>query len=219
VPLITDYTSLQATAIEYLARDQDTTLIARVPTFVQSFEAKMNRALFVRQMETRVSTQTDPTSNEPEYIALPADFQSLRRIRVTSVQGKPVLQFMSTGQMDDFRVQNADVPGQPSYWTIFGNELELAPSPDAAYTIEIIYRQNIPALASNSTNWLLTLAPDVYLYGALMESAPYIKEDPRIQTWGALFASALGDLNKLGEVSVFESAGTMAVRPDTISRW
>ena len=48
----------------------------------------------------------------------------------------------------------------------------------------MVYRANIPPLASNGANWLLTLAPDLYLYGALLESAPYIKEDGRIQTWG-----------------------------------
>src|SRR6185312_4846516 len=214
--LIASYSDLQLAVIEYLARDQDTTLIARVPWFVQSLEAKMNRSLMVRQMETRVSTATVAGT---EFLELPADFQSVRRIRLSSVDGRPPLSFMSTGQMDDFRVQSGDVSDQPAYYTIFGNEFELAPTPDAAYTVEIIYRQNIPALSANSTNWVLTLAPDVYLYGALLESAPYIKEDPRIETWAALLASAMGDLNKLGQVSVFESAGAMRVRPDIVARW
>jgi hypothetical protein len=87
----------------------------------------------------------------------------------------------------------------------------LAPTPDAAYTIEMIYRQSIPPLAINSTNWLLALAPDLYLYGALLESAPYIKEDGRIQTWGLGFGSALNDLNNLGLTSTF-NAGPMTVR-------
>lgn len=217
--MIGSYADLQSAIVEYLARDQDTTLIARVPWFIQSLESKMNRSLFVRQMESRVTTLTDPTQREPQYIALPADFQSIRRIRLTSVQGKPSIDFMSTGQMDQFRNANADVADRPEFFTIFGSEIELAPTPDAVYTVEIVYRQNIPALASNNTNWLLTLAPDVYLYGALMESAPYIKEDPRIETWSALLVSAVGDLNKLGEVSVFESAGSMQIRPDIISRW
>jgi hypothetical protein len=52
---IIDITSLQAAVTEYLARDQDTTLIARIPTFIQLAEAKFNRQLFVRQMEQRTS--------------------------------------------------------------------------------------------------------------------------------------------------------------------
>lgn len=216
--LITDYTSLQAAIVEYLARDQDATLTARVPAFVQLFESKMNRTLFVRQMETRATALTDPTAGEPEFIALPADFQSMRRIRLASVTGKPLLEFKSTAQMDEFRAQTANQAGQPRYFTIFGNEIELAPTPEAIYTVEMVYRQNVPALADNTTNWLLAIAPDLYLYGSLMESAPYIKEDARIQTWGALLISALTDLNELGKVSAF-NAGPMTVRPAGNNIW
>ena len=90
---ITDYTSLQSAVTEYLARDQDTTLIARIPTFVQLAEAKFNRQLFVRQMEQRATALVDLGSNEPEFISLPSDFQSMRRVRLSSVAGKPCLEF------------------------------------------------------------------------------------------------------------------------------
>jgi hypothetical protein len=219
--LISDYTSLQSTVVEYLARDQDTTLIARVPTFIQLFEAKMNRSLFVRQMEARATALTDPNATEPQFIALPSDFQSMRRMRITSgskTGSQTILDFKSTVQMDEFRQQTADATDQPRYFSIFANEIELAPTPDAAYTIEMIYRANLPALASNSTNWLLTLAPDAYLYGALLESAPYIKEDNRIQTWALGLTNALNDLNELGKISTF-NAGPLQVRPSGLNVW
>lgn len=208
---ITDYTSLQAAVIEYLARDHDATLIARVPTFIQLAEAKFNRQLFVRQMEQRATALVDLGSNEPEFISLPSDFQSMRRVRLSSVTGKPCLEFKSGTQMDEYRFATSDVAARPRYFTVFGSELELAPTPDAAYTVEMIYRQTIPPLASVGGNWLLTMAPDLYLYAALLESAPYIKEDARIQTWGLGFTSALGDLNNLGLTSTF-NAGPMTVR-------
>jgi len=76
----------------------------------------------------------------------------------------------------------------------------------------MIYRKNIPALSvTNTTNWLLALAPDLYLYGALLESAPYIKEDARIQTWGLGLQTALDSLNELGKVSTF-NAGPLTMR-------
>lgn len=210
--VITDYTSLQAAVLEYLARDQDTIITARIPTFIQLFEAKMNRALFVRQMESRATTTIDTTSTEPEMISLPSDFQSMRRVRLSSVTGKPDLVFKSGAQLDEYRTSIANMASQPLYFTIFGTEMEIAPSPDSNHTIEMVYRKNIPALSANSTNWLLTLAPDAYLYGALLESAPYIKEDARIQTWGAGLSSALDGLNNLGLTSTF-NAGPMQMRP------
>lgn len=206
--IITDYTSLQTAMTEWLARDQDTTLIARQPTFIQFFEASMNRSLFVRQMEARSVTTVDTTTTEPEMISLPSDFQSMRRIRLSSVSGKPLLEFKSGAQMEEYRQGIGNVSGCPRYFTIFGTEIELAPTPDSNVTIEMVYRVNIPALASNSTNWLLTLAPDLYLYGALLESAPYIKEDARIQVWGLGLKTALDDLSALGMTSTF-NAGPM----------
>lgn len=209
---IANYTDLQTAVTEWLARDQDTTLIARIPTFIQLAEAKFNRDLFVRQMELRATTTVNTTSNDPEFISLPADFQSMRRIRLSGVSGKPHLDFKSGTQMDEFRYCNSNVSGQPRFFTIMGSEIELAPTPDQNYTLEMVYRQNIPALSSaNPTNWLLALAPDLYLYGALLESAPYIKEDERIQTWGLGFKTALDGLNNLGLTSTF-NAGPVALR-------
>jgi hypothetical protein len=209
---IVDSASLQSAVIEYLARDQDTVLIARIPSFIQMFEAKVNRSLFARQMESRAQAQTDPAVNsEPEYIALPADFQTMRRMRVTSGSRQPPLTFLSGTQIDEMRFSNADVSGTPQYFSIFGNEIELFPTPAAITTVEMIYRQNLPSLNANATNWLLALAPDAYLYGALLESAPYIKQDARIQVWGAAVQSALSDLNSLGNNSAF-NAGPMQVR-------
>lgn len=216
--LIQNYTDLQGAVVEYLARDQDTTLINRIPSFIQLAEAKFNRSLFHRKMEVRATALTDPNATEPEFIALPSDFQSMRRMRITSVTGKPLVDFRSTVQMDEFRAQVADVAARPIYFSILSDEIELGPTPDAAYTIEMIYRQNLPALASNTTNWLLTLAPDAYLYGALLESAPYIKEDNRIQTWALGLTNALNDLNSIGNMSTF-NAGPLVVRPSGLNVW
>lgn len=209
--VITDYTTLQSTAVEYLGRDQDTTLIARVPSFVQLCEAKLNRNLFVRQMEQRSTTTIDAGSDEPEFISLPSDFQSMRRIRLSSVNGKPCLEFRSGTQMDEIRYSAANATGRPMYFTIFGDEIELFPTPDQNYDIEMVYRKNIPALSTEDTNWLLTLAPDAYLYGTLLEAAPYLKNDERIGVWAAGFSSAIDGLNKLGMTSTF-NAGPMTMR-------
>src|SRR5436190_14276226 len=101
--LIVDYASLQSAVTEYLARDQDVTLIARIPTFIQLAEAKFNRQLFVRQMEQRATALVDLGSSEPEFVSLPADFQSMRRVRLSSVMGKPSLEFKSGTQIDEYR--------------------------------------------------------------------------------------------------------------------
>jgi hypothetical protein len=141
----------------------------------------------------------------------------MRRIRLSGVEGKPGLSFMSQTQMDEYRASIANAPGRPRYFTVFGDELELAPTPDDDYTIEMVYRKNIPALTSvATTNWLLLFAPDLYLYGALLESAPYIKEDGRIQTWALGLQTALDGLNSLGLTSTF-NAGPMQMRTSGVT--
>lgn len=203
---INTHATLVTAATEWLARDQDATLVARIPDFITLFEAKVNRTLFVPQMEIRATALVDTASSEPEFISLPTGFQTMRRIRLSSVTGKPPLKFLSGSQIDEMRYGRDNVTGQPTGYTIFGNEIELFPTPILAHTIEMVYRSNISALtASNTTNWLLTLAPDLYLYGVLMESAPYIKEDGRIQTWGLGYSTALNDLNNLGFRQSFDA--------------
>lgn len=197
---ISTYSGLVTAATEWLARDQDTTLIARIPDFITLAEAKFNRVLLHPGMEVRSTTTVDTGSSEPEFISLPSDFQTMRRVRLSSVTGKPRLQFMSQTQIDDYRYSIDNVSGQPVYFSIMGTEMELAPTPNEDYTLEMVYRANIPALTStNTTNWLLTLAPDLYLYGALLESAPYIKEDGRIQVWAGAVETVINQLNTHGE--------------------
>lgn len=203
---INTFATLVTAATEWLARDQDATLIARIPDFITLFEAKVNRNLFVPQMERRSTATVDINSDEPEFVSLPDDFQTMRRVRLSSVQGKPPLSFLSATQIDTRRNDHLNITGQPTHYTLIGTELELFPTPNDVYTLEMVYRANVSALtASNTTNWLLTLAPDFYLYGTLLESAPYIKEDGRIQTWAIGYSSALGELNLLGARQSFDS--------------
>ena len=206
---ISTYTELKTAVANWLGGRSD--LTDRIPEFITLCEAKLNRELRCTQMDTRSYTSVNTANTEPEFITLPSDFQAMRLVRLSGETGKPALEFVSPQQMDSFRYDRANVSGMPAYYTIFGTEMELFPTPDDDYTIEIIYRANIPALASNSTNWLLTAAPDLYLYGVLMEAAPYIDDDARIGTWAMGYQYAIDGLNKLAFQQTFAS-GPAAVR-------
>lgn len=206
---IASYSDLNTAVANYLKRDD---LTSRIPEFIVLAEAKFNRELRCRQMEVRSTTTINTASTEPQMIALPTDFQSMRSFRLSSVSGKPRLEYMSDAQMDEYRTRIGDVTGQSKYFSIFGSEIELAPTPDAAYTIEMKYRAIIPALTStNTSNWLILLAPDAYLYGTLLEATPYMKEDPRIQVWGSGRSAAIDGLNSLTMESNYGS-GPLVIR-------
>lgn len=203
-----NYTALQAEILDYLARDD---LTSKIPSFITLAEAKFNRALMCRDMEQRSTATVDLSSVEPEFVSLPTDFQSMRRIRLNSVTGKPRLEFATQAFIDDKRYGAANAVGQPRWFSVMGNELELFPMPDAAYGIEMTYRKNIPALASNSSNWLLSAHPDAYLYGALMESEPYMKNDARIATWAQALSAVIDQINSVSLQSAF-NAGPLSMQ-------
>lgn len=206
---IATYSDLTTAAANWLARGD---LTARIPEFVALAEAKFQRSLFVRQMEQRSTATVDTTSSEPEFISLPSDFQTMRRIRLSSVTGKPGLGYMSGTQIDEFRTNGGNTTGQPLHFSIIGDEIELAPTPDDDYTIEMVYRKTVPALSDASpTNWLLSIAPDVYLYSVLMESAPFIKDDERLTLWATLAQAAIKQLNDLSSTAQF-NAGPAVIR-------
>ncbi|HUU42163.1 MAG TPA: hypothetical protein VMX57_00200 [Planctomycetota bacterium] len=48
---------------------------------------------------------------------------------------------------------------------------------------------------ANTTNWLLTLAPDIYLYATLVEAGPYLVEDTRVPAWEAALQQRLEQLS------------------------
>lgn len=202
---ISNYTELQAAAANWLARDD---LILRIPEFITLGEAKFNRTLFHPRMETRATLTVNTLAAAPEFLDLPTDFQTIRSVRLPDETGKPRLQFLTQTQIEDYRYSIDNVTGTPTSFTILGDEIELAPTPNEDIDIEVLYRANIPALADNSTNWLLTLAPDLYLYGALLEATPYIQNDNRVGLWATGMQTVMDQLNALAERQSFDSGPT-----------
>jgi hypothetical protein len=200
---ISSYTELTTAAANWLARDDLTT---RIPEFIALAEAKFNRVLLHPLMERRSTASVDTASDEPEFVSLPSDFQSMRRVRLSGITGKPRLDFMSQTQIEDYRYSIDNVSGQPSFYSIMGSELELAATPNEDYALEMVYRASLSALSiTNTTNWLLDLAPDAYLYGTLLEAMPYIGNDERVSLWATGLQTVLDQINTHGNRQSFDA--------------
>jgi hypothetical protein len=182
LPLAT-YSDLKAEIASWLRRDD---LAAEIPSFIALVEAQMNRRLRVRPMAARAS-QTWAA----EYADLPADFLVERELKLTANGAVHPLTYLTAEQMDGRTV----LTGRPRFYALYGTQLRLSPAPDASYAGEMVYLQAIPALSdAEPSNWLLQSHPDAYLYGALTQSAPYLRADERLQTWGVLFTTVLADI-------------------------
>lgn len=191
---ITTYSELVAAVANWLTRDD---LVERIPEFITLAEAKLNRGVRFFGMEKRSSISVDMSSGEPQYISVPSDFHSVIRMYLPDETGSPLIEYVEETRASEY-ASLYTATGRPVHFTAFGDELQLIPPPDEAYRIEMVYRSLIPALSdSNQTNWLLTIAPDAYLYGALLEAAPYMKDDERIQVWVAGLTAAIDGLNNI----------------------
>lgn len=184
---VTNYGELKSTIADFLNRSDLTSVI---PTFIDFAEAEFNRNLRVRQMVTRAEAVIDT-----RFSAVPADFVEAKDLVI--VTGNPVtpLQFVTQQEMAQLRSTSITSAGKPKYFSVVGGQFEVAPTPDGEYSLEMSYFGRIDALVEDTdTNWLLREYPDIYLYTALMHSAPYLKDDERITVWAQLAAKAKEEL-------------------------
>ena len=94
--------------------------------------------------------------------------------------------------------------GKPTYYTQVARDFAYAPTPDSAYVVEMTYYKKPTRMSdTNPSNEYLTYCPDLLLYGALAESAPYLMDDARLTTWQALYNVGLASLTKSSEESEY----------------
>jgi hypothetical protein len=97
--------------------------------------------------------------------------------------------------------------GEPVVYTINSGEIEFVPAPDDAYPLTMVYYATLPSLSDTETsNWVLDLYPDLYLYGTLLHSAPYLSDDAKIQVWGSLYQSALDSVNRESNKAMYSGS-------------
>lgn len=196
---ITTYDELKTSVADFLNRDDLTSVI---PTFISLAEADHNRRIRHWRMELRSTAEIDS-----QYSAVPGTWIESIRFQITD--GTPTeLELISQPELMERRAKALNESGRPQFYAVTGGQFEFFPPPDKAYDAELVYYSDIPALSpSNATNWLLSRHPDVYLYGALVHSAPYLSDDARTQVWAALYQSALDAVNVQSEQARHSGTG------------
>lgn len=167
-------------------------LTSNIPDFITLCEAKFNRTLRISTMETRVTATLDQ-----QYENVPTDFLEMRTIQITGSDGN-ILEYVSPASFN--HVYKTTDTGIPKLYTIIDGTIGFAPAPASSYTMEMVYYKRIPALSdSQTTNWMLTNHPDVYLYGSLAEAEAFIKNDPRIEVWKSQYERAVMQVREADE--------------------
>ena len=203
---LTTYTELKTSVGDWLNRSDLTTVI---PDFISLAEAQIERTLRARQMIVRANASFDA-----QYGAVPADFLEAKSLKLTSTNPQTPLSFLSIDALDAEMTKYTG-SGKPKFFGIVGGQLRIVPTPDSNYTTELTYYAKLSKLSNdNTTNWLLASSPDIYLYGALLQAAPYLQDDARIQTWATLYERALNDLQTADDRGA-SSGGALLTRAKT----
>ena len=185
---ISNYTELKIAVANWLDRDD---LTNRIPEFIALAESRFNRLLRIRAMESK---QTASTVAGQQNLALPSRFIQMRNLQINTSPVTP-MQYVTPEIFD--RLYGGSSNGTPKFYTIIANELQLGPTPDTVQTIEMLFYERFENLSATvTTNWMITNAPDIYLYGAMLEAEPFIMNDPRVQLWATAFQQAIKDLQE-----------------------
>lgn len=187
---LTTYTGLKAAIADYLNRDD---LTDQIPGFIALAEAKIKRKV------RRKTVRNDAFSISAEETSLPTDCAEVRYVLpLTGSPSRDVpLKLATPAMLADWRAMTSGVSSVPRVFAVLDSKLLVAPPPDQAYTHRLVYFQSLTALSgTNADNPVLLEAPDIYLYGALAEAAPFLQHDERISMWKDLFNEAIDDLNE-----------------------
>jgi hypothetical protein len=200
---LTSYSELTSTISSYLARSD---LDSIIPTFVALAEQRLRRELRIRQM--LVVAQATTTGGD-STVGLPSDYLEMRDIHIVGnpngvlVYDTPNLFYKKTISTES---------GQPKRYTVLAAELQLGPVPDGAYILQMLYYSQPAFLSStNPSNTFLAYCPDALLYAALGEAEPYLMNDARLQTWGALYERAIS------AISIADESGEYSGQPMSMS--
>lgn len=178
---ISNYTELKTAVSEWLHRAD---LSARAEDFIQQGEAWLNRKLRTVDMEERASAAmgtTDRFDTLPSgYLEMQSIYYTADNEEITFVEPSALIRLITTN-------------GKPAHFTI-KDGIEWSCVPDSAYAYEIHYFKALD-IETDTTNWLLTNHPDIYLYAALASASIYIADDNRVPGIKALLNEAVEDLN------------------------
>lgn len=187
------------------------TLVQAVKDFLEYDETLFNQYIdtFIRNCEERILYSVDldvfrknataTTTNGNKYLAVPTDFLSPFSLSVTASGSSQFLLNKDVEYLQEYNPTGAT--GVPKYYALFDiNNFILAPTPAAAYPVELHYYFKPASIVDTATSWLGDNAEQALLYGTLFEAYTFMKGDADLlNLYNQRFAEALTRLKNFGE--------------------
>ncbi len=202
---IANYSQLKQAVAAWLV---DSTLQRRIEDFIGLAENLVSLDLRVRAMETSADIAI-----ERQEVALPERYAGVRRLYL-DVGAADRLKLAYYPPQDFYARNFALQTGTPKAYTIEGEQLVFRPAPAGVFTGRLLYyRKFAPLVDDADTNWVLSNAAGLLLYGALLEAATFLEDDTRALTWAAKYEDLLERAHRADRNDQFPK-GALSARSD-----
>ena len=159
-------------------------------------------------LQTRAMEQI-ATATMTAAIALPDGFKSMRNLRFTDTIGGDL-----TAKTPD-TIRRRSGTGRPSFFSVT-TEIQFEITPDQGYEIEMSYFRIPDALTTtNTTNFILTNNPDIYLYGTLWALFSHSIDTQQMDHYYNLFCLAIDGANQEAQEGRYGPAPAARIEGDT----
>ena len=180
---MTTYAELTTQILNYTETSTDVLTSTITDDFIEHTE---NRILREADLDAFKSHQYAAVTADNAFLSLPGgsspdptSLATIRTVHIWPASGTATRTFL---EQRDISFMNEYWPvrtstSTPKYWAWWDeNSIYLAPTPDAAYNIEVrITRLPTRLSSSNTTSWLGNNAPSALLYGFLAEAFKFLK--------------------------------------------
>lgn len=208
---LTSYSTLKTAVANWLNRTDLSDEIA--DDFIILTEADFNSKLRIRKMVNQTTITIDS-----ETESVPTGFLQVRNFYILSGATKYSLRYVSPAHMD--QLKGTSTSGTPQVYTILGDTFRFSPKPDSSYTGYINYYKKFDALSvTNTSNWILTDHPAIYLYGSLYHAANFLGgvEPSQVQQWQQMYATAMERLERNDREDQYSGSPLQMRSEDTVA--
>lgn len=171
---ISNFSDLKSAIANWLARSDLSTFLEDL---ILLGENRLQRDLRIRQTEEDISI-----TMSSGVATVPSDFAELKWMSIDGSPTYPLEAKDSQWITRQYPLRSSS--GIPTFVAVDGTNFIFGQFPDADYDLIGKYWKNPTLLSdSNTTNEWITAAPDALLMACLAESAPFLKDDDRVQMW------------------------------------
>ena len=199
---MTTYSELVTQIRDYCETDSNVLTTTIVNDIIEHAELKIFREIDLdvfKKYKTASLTSSDAFVAMPG--ALPVDFEFARYVHIFSPSGslggltdneRVTLQKKDSSYINEYW-PNRTSTGVPKYYANWDNDtIILAPTPNAAYTIELAYNAQPTGLSSsNTTTWVSNNAPQLLLYACLIEAFKFLKNPDMLNIYTVSYKEEL----------------------------